>query len=99
MAPLSTRIREVSKSRWSYHPDGYFIRFFPSGYQKTRVDVYVPYAEAVQMNKQKKVTSINEQLKQPMEVSFNPALTVAVPAKYRWAADWGIGGAARKVVR
>ena len=38
--------------RWLFHP-----LFFPSGCQRTRVDVYVPYAEAVQMNNEKKVTT------------------------------------------
>jgi hypothetical protein len=24
------------------HPDGYYVRYFPQGYQKTTVQVYVP---------------------------------------------------------
>jgi hypothetical protein len=27
---------------WSKHPAGYFVRYFPSGYTRTRVQVYVP---------------------------------------------------------
>lgn len=34
--------RDVPRGRWSYHPDGYFIRFFPSGYDSTRIQVHVP---------------------------------------------------------
>ena len=34
--------REVPRGRWSYHPDGYFIRFFPRGYNQTLVQVHVP---------------------------------------------------------
>jgi hypothetical protein len=34
--------RDVPRGRWSYHPDGYFIRFFPSGYDKTTIQVHVP---------------------------------------------------------
>jgi hypothetical protein len=34
--------RDVPRGRWSYHPDGYFIRFLPSGYDKTTIQVHVP---------------------------------------------------------
>lgn len=34
--------RRIPQGRWSYHPGGYFIRFFPSGYSSTDVQVYVP---------------------------------------------------------
>ena len=27
---------------WSLHPDGYYIRYFPSGYSRTKVQIYVP---------------------------------------------------------
>ncbi|MBD1392443.1 hypothetical protein [Mucilaginibacter glaciei] len=32
----------VPSGIWSLHPDGYYIRFFPSGYSITRVQIYVP---------------------------------------------------------
>ena len=31
---------EYKRGRWSHHPDGYYIRFFPEGYQRTKVQVY-----------------------------------------------------------
>jgi hypothetical protein len=34
--------RDVPRGRWSYHPDGYFVRFFPSGYDTTTIQVHVP---------------------------------------------------------
>lgn len=34
--------RDVPRGRWSAHPDGYYVRFFPSGYDNTRLQVYVP---------------------------------------------------------
>jgi hypothetical protein len=33
---------EYKRGRWSKHPDGYFVRYFPSGYSTTKVEVYVP---------------------------------------------------------
>ena len=35
---------EVPSGIWSLHPDGYYVRYFPSGYSITRVQVYVPAA-------------------------------------------------------
>ncbi|EOR92942.1 hypothetical protein ADIARSV_3893 [Arcticibacter svalbardensis MN12-7] len=32
----------VPSGTWSLHPDGYYIRYFPSGYSITRVQIYVP---------------------------------------------------------
>lgn len=32
----------VPLGRWSIHPDGYFIRYFPQGYSKVRIQVFNP---------------------------------------------------------
>jgi hypothetical protein len=42
MAPLGEGSREVPSGRWSLHPDGYFVRYLPSGYSSTRVEIWVP---------------------------------------------------------
>jgi len=73
-------IREVSKGRWSYHPDGYFVRFFPNGYPQTRVDVYVPFKDAVQTDASGKAIGLNADAKESKEVVFNPSGMVASPA-------------------
>ena len=33
---------EVPSRIWSLHPDGYYVRYIPSGYSVTRVQIYVP---------------------------------------------------------
>lgn len=33
---------DVTRGKWSLHPDGYYVRYFPEGYSRTRVQVYVP---------------------------------------------------------
>lgn len=40
--PFGPGSREIPTGRWSNHPDGYLIRFYPSGYPTTKVDIYVP---------------------------------------------------------
>jgi hypothetical protein len=34
--------REIPTGRWSLHPDGYYVRYIPSGYTTTRVEIWVP---------------------------------------------------------
>lgn len=34
--------REVPSGRWSFHPAGYFIRYFPYGYPRTDIEINVP---------------------------------------------------------
>lgn len=82
IAPAQDMIREVSRGRWSYHPDGYFVRFFPHGYQRTRVDVYVPNTGNVELDASgNQVLSHNARAQgESKEVVFNPAKMVAVPA-------------------
>ncbi len=39
MAPPRT---DVPRGIWTKHPDGYFVRYLPSGYSVTKVQIYVP---------------------------------------------------------
>ncbi|HEV2764508.1 MAG TPA: hypothetical protein VGV38_16125 [Pyrinomonadaceae bacterium] len=41
-APLGPGSRDVPSGRWSQHPDGYWVRYLPSGYSSTRVEIWVP---------------------------------------------------------
>jgi hypothetical protein len=41
-APLGEGSSAVPSGRWSIHPDGYYVRYIPSGYSSTRVEIWVP---------------------------------------------------------
>lgn len=41
-APKGEGSRDIPEGRWNYHPDGYFIRYFPSGYSNTKIQIHVP---------------------------------------------------------
>lgn len=41
-APIGEGSRDVPSGRWSLHPDGYYVRYLPSGYSSTRVEIWVP---------------------------------------------------------
>jgi hypothetical protein len=40
----------VPRGRWSPHPGGFFVRYLPQGYQRTRIEIYVPTTHAVGTN-------------------------------------------------
>ncbi len=80
IAPASDMVRPVTRGRWSYHPDGYFVRYFPEGYAQTQVDVYVPSAGNVDADKKGKLLAVRHDAGAEKQVVFTPAGTVAVPA-------------------
>ena len=41
-APLGQGSQNIPSGRWSVHPDGYYVRYIPSGYSSTRVEIWVP---------------------------------------------------------
>ncbi len=42
MAGMAPPRADVPSGIWTKHPDGYYIRYFPSGYSITKVQLYVP---------------------------------------------------------
>ena len=46
MAPLGAGSMQVPAARWSHHPDGYWIRYLPSSYTNTVVEIWVPDEES-----------------------------------------------------
>ena len=41
-APMGPGSQNIPSGRWSIHPDGYYVRYLPSGYSSTRVEIWVP---------------------------------------------------------
>lgn len=41
-APLGEGSQTIPSGRWSIHPDGYYVRYIPSSYSSTRVEIWVP---------------------------------------------------------
>ncbi len=40
--PVGPGSSNAPKGRWSLHPDGFYVRYIPSGYPRTHIEVYVP---------------------------------------------------------
>jgi hypothetical protein len=60
LAPPEDEIRPTPRGRWSWHPDGYFIRYFPQGYQRTRMQVYIPPTLTIERDERGRITSLSD---------------------------------------
>jgi len=50
--------RVVPAGRWSYHLNGYFVRFQPFGYSKTRVEIHVPAPVKITRDAEGRITRL-----------------------------------------
>ena len=53
--------RDISFLRWSYHPDGYFIRYDPNGYSETHIEIAIPDKFAIEPDSTGKIISIENE--------------------------------------
>lgn len=60
--------RPVPEGRWSFDPDGYFVRYDPSGYSRTRVEVSVPRPVAIARDASGRITGIYGSYGQRLEM-------------------------------
>ncbi|RUT02250.1 hypothetical protein DSM106972_063250 [Dulcicalothrix desertica PCC 7102] len=68
----------ISPEQWSLHPQGFYVRYLPTGYNKTLIQLYVPdnfKVKAANKNQPDKTLLIA----QNNDAGYNPAGDVAVP--------------------
>lgn len=69
--PRDKNDRDIPRGRWSYHPDGYFVRFIPTSYSHTRIEVYVPEVFMLTQDRLGRITTIVDPLKNRIELEYN----------------------------
>jgi len=69
-APIESEIRHVPKGRWSYDPDGFYIRFLPERYKKTVTQVYVPEPVDIEFDGIGRITSIDDKRFNRIEIEY-----------------------------
>ncbi len=62
--------RAVIWGRWSFHPDGYFIRYFPLSYPRTQIELYVPETIQVERDTQGRIISIADEQGNRIETEY-----------------------------
>jgi len=79
-APLGENSRDVPAQRWSYHPDGYFVRYAPSGYSQTEMHVSVPEPVQLTRDSQGRIASLRDSAGNRIDIQYDDGvapLTVA----------------------
>jgi hypothetical protein len=70
-APLGEGSREVPKGRWSYHPDGYFIRYFVFGYPHTQIQLSIPGVFDIERDTKKRISLIADRFGNRIETIYD----------------------------
>ncbi|MGD9496657.1 MAG: hypothetical protein AB7Y46_10165 [Armatimonadota bacterium] len=69
---------EVPLGRWSWTPDGFFVRYFPNGYSQTRVQLYAPEPFTVATDAMGRISAITNRYGATIAVSYADGGPVAV---------------------
>jgi hypothetical protein len=85
--PSQLKRADFKNDQWYKQEDNYYVRYFPVGYQKTRIQVYVPDGILDSTGKVSGEYMI-----------FNPTASMAVPANSN-AQRLGIGGPVLDIIR
>lgn len=66
--------RDVPEGRWSYHPDGFFIRYLPSGYRQTRIQISLPDHYTVTRDDLGRITAIADTQGNRIETVYDDSI-------------------------
>ncbi len=73
-APPGEGSRTVPNGRWSYHPDGYFIRYFVSSYPRTQIQLSVPEHMEIERDTKGRITLIADDFGNRIEVEYDDTI-------------------------
>jgi len=66
--------REVPRGRWSFHPNGFFIRYFPRGYQKILIELSVPEPVQIERDERGRITVIADEYANRIETNYDDTI-------------------------
>ena len=69
---------EVPRGRWSYTPDGYFVRYEPDSYRHTHVEVSVPDNFTVQRDSLGRITQLTNGRNDRIELAYDDRIAPVV---------------------
>lgn len=75
--PHDDDARHIPAGRWSYHPEGFFIRYFPFSYPLTQIQMYVPAVFDITKDAQNRITAIESEYGDRIELVYNDAAASA----------------------
>jgi hypothetical protein len=92
--PESDDGRNVPTQRWSYNPDGYFMRYQPSGYSITEMHVSMPEPIELTRDNQGRITALTNSDGNRIEIQYDDSV-----APLTVSGDNGVSGYAIRSVR
>lgn len=78
VAPKGEGSREIPRGRWSYHPDGYFIRLIPDGYTQTEISLYVPEPFTIERDELNRIILIADHKGNCIETEYDETVAPLV---------------------
>lgn len=69
-APPEHEVRRVPATRWSYHPDGYFLRYRPNGYRRMGIQMYVPQRFTLERNEAGAIAAVRSAAGHRIELTY-----------------------------
>lgn len=93
-APPGEGSRDIPRGRWSFHPEGYFIRLMPQSYSRTRVEVSYPMPVSVGWDSTGRIERVSGPDGSRLEVTYDDAVP---PLPFD--SDPGLRGHAFKKIR
>jgi len=81
IAPRQEGDREVPASRWSYHPDGYFVRFLPSGHTRTTLQISIPRPYFLRFDEQNRLVSVRDWRGWSLEIQYDDNIMPLIQEK------------------
>jgi hypothetical protein len=73
-APQESSIREVPGGRWSYHPGGWFVRYDPSGYSWTKMQISVPDSYKIDLDESFRIVALTDAVGNRFEVEYDDTI-------------------------
>ncbi len=94
------RGREVPARRWSWHTDGFYIRFMPNSYTNTRLQLYVPERFSARRDAGGRIAELSDESGAKLVVDYDPTrpsvssagLTAHAVRRATFTTDQGAGG-------
>lgn len=70
-APRDPTRRPVPPTRWSFHPNGFFIRYLPHLYSRTTIHVIVPQPYTIERDALRRITVIDDRRGYRIETEYD----------------------------
>jgi len=76
--PAEKGDREVPENRWSYHPNGFFVRYRPLGYTQMIIQIYAPEVFHIERDEFGRITLIEDSLGRRIITEYDDTIEPAV---------------------